>query len=117
MGNYSNQMGLIHFTLSTKYNSDIKEALYNIYLHDCDFTENEEYFRRGTLKLGYKNEAERLVDEYVNKHKIDSLSTVTRAVDKLSAKVFSNSNYYSEHQISVEQIGDNLFSIAIGFAY
>ena len=117
MSNYSNQMGLIHFTLSTKYKSDIKQALYNIYLHDCDFTENEEYFRKGTLKLGYKNEAERLVDEYVNKHRIDNISQVTRAVDKLAAKVFDNSNYYSEHQISVEEIDENLFSIAIGFAY
>jgi hypothetical protein len=110
-------MGLIHFQLFTKYNSDIKEALYLIFQHDCDFTENEEYFRKNTLKLGYKNEAERLVDEYVNKRKIDSLSQVTRAVDKLAGKVFDNSNYYSEHHISVEEVDDNLYSIAIAYGY
>jgi hypothetical protein len=37
------------------------------------------------------------------------------AVDKLAAKVFNNSNQYSEHKVSVEQISDNLFSIAISY--
>ena len=117
MSNYSNQLGLIHFTLSTKYDSDIKDALYLIFQHDLDFVENEEYFRKNTLKLGYKNEAERLVSEYVSKHRIDNISKVTRAVDKLAAKVFDNSNYYSEHHISIEEIDDNLFSVAIAYGY
>lgn len=118
MGNYSNQMGLIHFTLSTKYDSDIKEALYLIFQHDLDFVENEEYFRKNTLKLGYKNEAERLVSEYMKKNgRIDNISKVTRAVDKLAKYIFDNSNYYSEHHISVEEIDDNLFSVAIAYAY
>lgn len=117
MSNYSNQLGLIHFTLSTKYDSDIKEALYLIFQHDLDFTENVDWFRKNTLKLGYKDEAERLVSEYVSKHRIDNISKVTRAVDKLAAKVFDNSNYYSEHHISVEEIDDNLFSVAIAYAY
>jgi hypothetical protein len=117
MSNYSNQMGLIHFQLFTKYNSDIKEALYLIFQHDCDFTENEEYFRKNTLKLGYKNEAERLVSEYVNKHRIDTLSKVTTAVDKLAANIFNNSNYYSEHHISVDEIDEHTFSVAIAYGY
>jgi hypothetical protein len=117
MGNYSNQIGLIHFQIHTKYEGDIKEGLYQIFSHDLDFTENEEYFRKNTLKLGYKDEAERLVSEYVSKHKVNTLSKVTRAVDKLAAKIFDNTNYYSEHHISVEEIDDNLYSIAIAYSY
>lgn len=116
MGNYSNQIGLIHFTLCTSNKEYIKEGLYNIFAEDLDFVENVEYFRKKTLKLGYRNEADRLVDEYMQKHKkINTLSSVMNAVDKLAAKVFNNSNQYSEHKVSVEQISDNLFSIAISY--
>lgn len=118
MSNYSNKMGLIHFTLSTKYDSDIKDALYNIFSHDLDFTENVEYFRKNTLKLGYNDEADRLVTEYLKKNnRIDTLSKVTRAVDKLSKYIFDNSNYYSEHHISVEEVDTDLYSIAIAYGY
>lgn len=116
MGNYSNQIGLIHFTISTSHNINIKEGLYNIFAQDLDFVENVEYFRKKTLKLGYRNEADRLVSEYMQKHKkINTLSSVMNAVDKLAAKVFNNCNQYSEHKVSVEQINDNLFSIAIAY--
>jgi len=118
MGNYSNEVGLIHFTLSTKYDSDIKESLYLIFSHDLDFIENEDWFRKNTLKLGYKNEAERLVAEYLKKNsRLDNISKVTSAVDKLAGHVFNNSNYYSEHQISVEEIDENLYSVAIAYGH
>lgn len=117
MSNYSNQLGLIHFTIRTDYDSDIKEALYQIFSRDLDFTENEEFFRRTTLKLGYKNEAERLVSEYVFKHdRINTLGKVERAVEKLAAKVFK-SDFYQDYQTSVEIIDNNEFSVCIGYIY
>ena len=114
MGNYSNNLGLIHFTIHTKYKNDIKDALYLIFSHDCDFTENEDAFRKNTLKLGYRNEADRLVSEYVSKHKLDNLKNVTKAVDKLSSKVF-DSSYYMDYTVSVDEIDDNIYSVAISY--
>lgn len=116
MGNYSNQLGLIHFNLITKYDSDIKKALYYIFANDCDFTENADYFRKNTLKLGYINEADRLIQEYMKKNgRIDSLKKVERAVNKLAAKVFDNSTYYWDYQVSVYEIADNEFSVSIAY--
>jgi hypothetical protein len=115
--NYNNSLGLIHFQIHTKYDGDIKDALYQIFSRDLDFTENEEYFRKTTLKLGYENEADRLVSEYVSSHeKINTLPKVERAVKKLAKKVF-DSGFYSDYQISVEQIDENIFSVAISYIY
>ena len=46
-----------------------KDTLTSILDIDSDFIENEEYYRDDTLKLGYKNEAERVSSEIYDKHK------------------------------------------------
>jgi hypothetical protein len=118
MGNYLNQLGLIHFELHTKYHSDIKEALLKIFSHDLDFTENVDFFRKDTLKKGYQDEADRLVSEYMSKHRrIDNLKKVTTAVEKLAKKVFDNPNYYDCYEVSVNEIDDYNYSVAIAYYY
>lgn len=118
MSNYLNQLGLIHFTLSTKYDSDIKETLLQIFSHDLDFIENEDFFRKDTIKLGYRNEAERLVTEYVTKHsRLNNLKKITTAVEKLAKKVFDNPNYYDTYEVSVDEIDEHLYSVAIAYYY
>jgi hypothetical protein len=118
MSNYNNSLGLIHFQIHTKYHTDIKEDLLKIFSHDSDFTENENYFRKGTLEKGYLNEADRLVSEYMSKHrKLDNLKKVTTAVEKLAKKVFDNRNYYDCYDVSVNEIDDYNYSVAIAYYY
>ena len=118
MGNYTNSLGLIHFTVHGKYDGDIKEALLQIFSHDLDFIENEDFFRKDTIKLGYRNEAERLVNEYIAKHsRLDNLKKITTAVEKLAKKVFDNPNYYDSYDVSVEEIDEHLYSVAIAYYY
>lgn len=118
MGNFSKNVGLIHFMLSTKSDNDIKESLQEIFNADSDFTSNEEYFRRDTLKKGYKNEAHRIVTEYVNSHsRINTLKRVENAVSKLAEKVFLNDTYFSGYEISITEVSTDLFSVAIAYAY
>jgi len=118
MGNYNNQLGLIHFQLHTMYEGDIKEGLHQIFSHDLDFIENVDFFRKDTLKKGYRDEAYRLVSEYVDKHrKLDTLKKVTTAVEKLAKKVFGNVNYYEHYEVSVDEVDDYTYTVAIAYYY
>jgi len=118
MSNYSNSLGLIHFEIYTKYDGDIKEALLQIFSHDLDFTENVDFFRKDTLKKGYRDEAERLVVEYMSKHnRLDNLKKITTAVEKLAKKVFDNPNYYEFYEVSVNEIDEHIYSVAIAYYY
>jgi hypothetical protein len=118
MSNYNNSLGLIHFQIHTNYDGDTKEALLKIFSHDLDFIENEDFFRKDTLKLGYRHEAERLVSEYIIKHRrLDNLKKITTAVEKLAKKVFDNPNYYERYEVSVDEVDDHIFSVAIAYYY
>lgn len=116
MSNYSNRVLLIHFIIDTNHDEDIKESLYQIFSRDLDYIENEEYFRKNTLKLGYKNEADRLVTEYIRNHdRIDSLPKVERAVKKLADMVF-DSNHYGDYQYSVEAVNRDIYSVSLAYS-
>ena len=67
MSNHGNNANLI---ISRVDKGEINEnSLQDILEHDSDFGENEEYFREDTIKLGFKNEAERVSTELFKKHK------------------------------------------------
>jgi hypothetical protein len=118
MGNYSNQLGLIHFQLHTMYDGDVKDGLLQIFSHDLDFTENVDFFRKDTLKKGYRDEADRVVSEYMTKHKrLDNLDKITAAVEKLAKKVFGNTNYYDCYEVSVDEVDDYTYTVAIAYYY
>jgi hypothetical protein len=75
-------------------------------IFDLDFTENEEYYRKDTLPLGYKNEAARIIAE--NKEENDGEIDV----DDLIHRAFKDS-YYLEYEYEIDRIGDiTIISIA-----
>lgn len=115
MSNYSNTLNQIHYTLSTANKIAIREGLLYMFDADLDFTENEEYFRKNTIKKGYLNEAHRIVDEYIKKREIDTLPKVTKAVNHMADKLFGNVNYYMDYAVSIEQVGTKTYSIAISY--
>ena len=82
-----------------------KEGLVKLFDADADFTENEEYFRKDTLKLGYENEAERVVAEYLKKQKVTNQKELCKAIKFFTKKIFSSS-CYGGHTETVIEIGE-----------
>jgi hypothetical protein len=67
MGNLNNTALLITHQINK---GDVNErSLIGILEQDCDFSQNEEYYREDTLGLGFNNEAERVSKEIFDKHK------------------------------------------------
>ena len=64
---------------------------------DSDFSENEEYFRKDTLELGFKNEAERcskeLYDNYFSGDVDVSTETLSEAVDDAMNYFFEGTTF------------------------
>ena len=48
-----------------------ENSLISILEQDCDFSENEDYYRPDTLELGFENEAERVSKEIFEKNILD----------------------------------------------
>jgi hypothetical protein len=115
MGNYNNELNQIHFILDTTKKEKVKEELYNIFRHDCDFTENVEFFREDTISLGYKDEADRLINDYLFGKKIKSLKSVEKIVENLCSEIFENDSFYSDYAYDVIQINDTMFSVSISY--
>lgn len=86
--------------VGTTENEESMEGLF-----DLDFTENEEYYRKDTLSLGFKNEAQRVIREHTNEDG-------TFDVDMILEVAFA-SDYYKEIQVVKTTIaGVDVISVA-----
>ena len=57
---------------------------------DSDLTENEDEFREDTLELGYDNEADRIIQEYVEENGFpDSVGSFAMAFESISKAITS----------------------------
>jgi len=77
-----------------------EQSLIGILEQDCDFSQNEEYYREDTLELGFKNEAERVSKEIFDKHKenlkddeLDTLNSMVNDLFDVSNFIGQSSNY------------------------
>ena len=117
MGNFSHQLGQVHFVIDVSQLSSIREGLYSIFSHDCDFIENEEFFRKNTLKKGYQNEADRIVVEYTANRNIRTEKDLEKAVKVMTKALFEKDSYYSHYETSVLKIDRDLFSVSVSYTY
>lgn len=101
MGNLSNQLGNQKAIISIDPKR-IKMDMVKLLSFDLDFTENEEYFRDDTLELGYENEAERIVDEYLSLNRVVNKQDLFRCCDELLTKVF-DSSFYGDWTLDVTE--------------
>ena len=92
MGNLSQQL-TTHKARISLDPAQIKNDLIHLISFDLDFTENEDYFRSDTLSLGYENEAERLVDEYLKEFKVENKTDLFECCSSLLGMVFDSSFY------------------------
>ncbi|NQY54628.1 MAG: hypothetical protein HRT42_13770, partial [Campylobacteraceae bacterium] len=89
----------------------VYKFLYLLLEVDNDLTENEEYFREDTLTLGYENEAERIVKEYISSNGYpNDEKELTEAVSKITDSI-TNQEYYGSCDFSVIKISKDVFSV------
>jgi hypothetical protein len=92
-----------------------KESLMDLFF-DLDFTENQEYYRKDTLKKGFKNEAERVIVELLKKD-----LPPTELIEACIEKQIESSGFYKEHYIRTHTIDDtgsgDLEKIIVSIAY
>ena len=117
MSNYSNELGLIHFVIDISETTSVTDGLYSIFSRDLDFIENEDYFRKNTLKKGYDNEADRIVIEYMGKHQISNKKQLEKAVEYMAKQIFGNFNQYQDYETSVLKIDKDLYSVAVSYTF
>ena len=117
MGNYSNELGQIHFVVDISEATSITDGLYGIFSRDLDFIENEDYFRKNTLKKGFDNEADRIVIEYMRKHQISNKKQLEKAVEYMAKQIFGNYNQYEAYETSVLKIDKDLYSVAVSYNF
>lgn len=90
-----------------------QESLMELFF-DLDFTENEEYYRKDTLKKGFKNEAERVIAELSKKD-----LAPTELIEACIEKQIKSSGFYKEYYIRTHTIDDDggLEKIIVSIAY
>jgi len=98
-----------------------EHSLIELFSRDEDFTNNEDYFREDTLKLGYENEAERVSKEIFHEAKAevgeeDEEALISEMV-KLIFEVpnfIGNSSYYGN---TTYEIIDTDYEYIVVIAY
>ena len=113
MGNLVNALGNQSAIIKLE---NPEEGLIELISFDLDFTENEEYFREDTLELGYKNEADRLVKEYLAKNQIKNKEDIEECCSYLLGEVF-NSNYYGDYTLDVVELKNKSFKVITTYQY
>jgi len=119
MSNCKAGLNLNTFWVNIRKESDVVNSLKSLLEVDCDLTENESYFRDDTIKLGYENEAERIVAEYIsNKGLPKTLQEYKDAVTKVSESI-SSQEYFGMCEISFVTLKQNIVVVAFatGGAY
>lgn len=78
--------------------------------NDADLSENEEYFRPTTIKLGYESEADRIVKEYIKKKGVPkTIKDFKKAFIKMTDKI--DHEFFGECETSFIDIDENRVSV------
>lgn len=111
MGNCKSGLGSIHVLVDVTNEKEVYESLFNILSCDNDLTENEDYFRDDTLKLGYENEADRIVKEKLKRYTPGRYEDVaTKVSDSIASQ-----EYYGQCDIDFIRLNDK--QVVMSFVY
>lgn len=100
-----------HLTVHQIEVSGCNEKMFKDFFEiDSDYSENEEYFRENTLRLGFENEAERCSKELFKKYKKKFYEgaykevleeALEKAVENYPDFILGNSTYTSKYEITI----------------
>jgi len=116
MGRNNKNIGLA--VIEIDINNSIK-GLREIFNLDADFTENEEYYRDDTLKLGFNNEADRIIDELSKDEKFNNMAIeeqVEAIITYSSYFLLNNSTYCGGYETTLTQI-EHCDTLVLSIAY
>ena len=104
------------YVIKCENSKPTKESLMQLFF-DLDFTENEEFFRKDTIKKGFNTEAERIVTELLTKGKKSAIEMIEVCLDKqFNSSGFYEDYSYDTHTIDYTGSGD-LEEIIVSVAY
>ena len=97
---------------------DVKDAVKTILSHDCDFSENEEYFREDTLELGFENEADRVGKEFADKYKEVTSKLIGEVLEYSTGDtqfIVGNGTYTDTYDYHVDVINDTQVYVSVAY--
>lgn len=113
MSNYGNTLNIHKVVMSTRTQESTAKGLEELMEFDLDFSENEEHFRKDTLKKGFRSEAHRIAVEKTKKPVRDDADLENR-VNEVLSKVF-DSNYYGDWEFVVVPMVDDEYTIVVSY--
>lgn len=114
MGNLCNEIGKHNVTIDL---NNIEKGLIKLMGFDMDFVENEEQYREDTLSLGYKNEAERVVKEYLKKHKVKTQKEFYKSCKDITNHIFDSTSFYGDTDVEFTKLSPKKFKVRVTFIY
>lgn len=107
MSNCISTTGFFHFMIDVRDEEKVVESLHEAMSCDNDLTENVDYFRPTTLKLGYESEADRIVKEYIKKKGVPKdLKSYKKAYEKMVEKI-SSQEYFGECHVDFVDVDEH----------
>lgn len=113
MGNLQNGLNTHKVVMSARSTETTADGIEKLIGFDLDFTENEEYFRKDTLKKGYRSEAHRLAVENTKKPVKDQ-SDLEGRIHRVLSKVF-DSSYYGDWECVVVPMVDDEYTVVVSY--
>ena len=111
MANCISNTGIQHEVVNLKDEKQVIESLARVCSCDCDLTENEEYFRKDTLSLGYNSEADRILKEYIKKKGVPKTVKDFEKAYSHMAKKISSQEYFGSCKTSLIKIDEAKVSV------
>ena len=115
MSNEKASLGLGHSLVDLTNRINVFDTLCNMISVDNDLTENEMYFRNDTIKLGFENEAERIVMETLKEF---GYPTNKETFEEVATKVFeaiTEQEYFGNCELNIIELDENKLSLAYAY--
>jgi len=101
-----------HKLINLNNKKEVLNSLYELTSFDLDLSENHEYFKKDTLKLGFKNESDRIAKECLKKYGYPKTANEFEQIAKEVFSSISTQDYYNECNINILEINKNNLSFA-----
>jgi len=95
-----------------KNKKEVESLFEDTLSYDCDLSENEDYFRPDTIKLGFENEVERHVHKVTNRIKEFNNKNFDKALGKI-VDILGEQDYWKDCYHDIIELGDNKVSVCI----
>ena len=112
MSNCKAGLHLNHFWINVKEENDVIKSLESLLEVDLDLSENEDEFREDTIELGYENEVERIVAEYIKSNGVpNDIKSYKAAAIEISDSI-TEQEYYGVCNLSFVAIDQKTIIVA-----